>query len=108
LVGWFLVSLGVLVLVWAVAVCGLLVAGRPPPARRRCATPVHTAAADTDDSRLRLDAKPIELMAESFAWGILAGSPFVLGGVLALLVPIARVALGLSMAFGTGVLIRAL
>jgi ZIP family zinc transporter len=46
-------------------------------------------------------------MAESFAWGILAGSSLVLGGAVALLLPIGRRALGLIMAFGAGVLISA-
>jgi len=46
-------------------------------------------------------------MAESFAWGILAGSSLILGGILALLVPIGQRWLGLIMAFGAGVLISA-
>jgi zinc transporter, ZIP family len=46
-------------------------------------------------------------MAESFAWGIVAGSSLVVGGILALVVPISRRALGLIMAFGAGVLISA-
>jgi zinc transporter, ZIP family len=46
-------------------------------------------------------------MAESFAWGILAGSSLVLGGLLVYLVSIGRRALGLIMAFGAGVLISA-
>jgi ZIP family zinc transporter len=39
-------------------------------------------------------------MAESFAWGILAGSSLVLGGIVALLFPIGRRLLGVIMAFG--------
>ena len=46
-------------------------------------------------------------MAQSFGWGILAGSSLVLGGLLALWLPIGRRALGLVMAFGAGVLISA-
>ena len=46
-------------------------------------------------------------MAESFAWGILAGSSLVLGGVVALLLPISRHLLGIIMAFCAGVLISA-
>ena len=46
-------------------------------------------------------------MAESFAWGILAGSSLVLGGIIALRLPISRRLLGLIMAFGAGVLISA-
>ena len=47
-------------------------------------------------------------MAEAFAWGLLAGSSLLVGGVLALwLHPAGRV-LGLVMAFGAGVLISAL
>jgi zinc transporter, ZIP family len=46
-------------------------------------------------------------MGQSFAWGVLAGSSLVLGGVLALAFPIGRLALGLIMAFGSGVLISA-
>jgi zinc transporter, ZIP family len=46
-------------------------------------------------------------MAESFAWGILAGSSLVLGGIVALLFPIGRRLLGVIMAFGAGVLISA-
>jgi zinc transporter, ZIP family len=46
-------------------------------------------------------------MAESFAWGILAGSSLVLGGIAALLLPISRRLLGIIMAFGAGVLISA-
>jgi ZIP family zinc transporter len=46
-------------------------------------------------------------MAESFAWGTLAGSSLVLGGIVALLLPISRRLLGIIMAFGAGVLISA-
>jgi ZIP family zinc transporter len=46
-------------------------------------------------------------MAEAFFWGIVAGSSLVLGGVLALRVPIGPRVLGLIMAFGAGVLISA-
>jgi zinc transporter, ZIP family len=46
-------------------------------------------------------------MGESFAWGIFAASSLVLGGLLALWVPIGRRTLGLVMAFGSGVLISA-
>lgn len=46
-------------------------------------------------------------MAQSFAWGLLAGSSLLLGGALALVLPISRRLLGLIMAFGAGVLISA-
>jgi zinc transporter, ZIP family len=46
-------------------------------------------------------------MAESFAWGLLAGSSLVIGGLIALTVPLGRRVLGLVMAFGAGVLISA-
>jgi ZIP family zinc transporter len=46
-------------------------------------------------------------MGQSFAWGIVASSSLVLGGVLAIWLPISRRALGLVMAFGAGVLISA-
>src|SRR5215831_5007585 len=46
-------------------------------------------------------------MAASFFWGLLAGSSLVIGGFLALLLPIPRRVLGLVMAFGAGVLISA-
>jgi len=46
-------------------------------------------------------------MAASFLWGLIAGSSLVIGGVVALLVPVHRRALGLIMAFGAGVLISA-
>jgi ZIP family zinc transporter len=44
---------------------------------------------------------------EAFAWGIVAGSSLVLGGVIALRISISRRLLGLIMAFGAGVLISA-
>jgi ZIP family zinc transporter len=44
---------------------------------------------------------------EAFAWGLLAGSSLILGGLLALRVPIGMRTLGLVMAFGAGVLISA-
>jgi zinc transporter, ZIP family len=46
-------------------------------------------------------------MAEALLWGLVAGSSLVVGGALALTLPIARLALGLIMAFGAGVLISA-
>jgi ZIP family zinc transporter len=46
-------------------------------------------------------------VAESFAWGILAGSSLVLGGLLVMSVRIGARTLGLVMAFGAGVLISA-
>ena len=46
-------------------------------------------------------------MAEAFAWGALAASSLVLGGLLAFWLPISRRTLGLIMAFGSGVLISA-
>lgn len=46
-------------------------------------------------------------MGQSFAWGVVASSSLVLGGVLAGWLPIGRRALGLVMAFGAGVLISA-
>jgi ZIP family zinc transporter len=46
-------------------------------------------------------------MAESFAWGLLASSSLVLGGIIALRLSISRRLLGLIMAFGAGVLISA-
>ena len=46
-------------------------------------------------------------MLEALAWGLLAGSSLVLGGVIALRVGISRKVLGLIMAFGAGVLISA-
>jgi len=46
-------------------------------------------------------------MAESFAWGLLAGSSLIIGGLLALHFRMGRRALGLVMAFGAGVLISA-
>ena len=46
-------------------------------------------------------------MPEAFAWGLIAGSSLILGGLLALRVRIGMLALGLIMAFGSGVLISA-
>jgi ZIP family zinc transporter len=46
-------------------------------------------------------------MAQSFAWGIVAGSSLVLGGLVVIWVPIGPRLLGLIMAFGSGVLISA-
>lgn len=46
-------------------------------------------------------------MGESFAWGLLAGSSLVVGGILALRLRISSRALGIVMAFGAGVLISA-
>ena len=46
-------------------------------------------------------------MGESFFWGLLAGSSLVVGGLVALWVPIGRRTIGLIMAFGAGVLISA-
>ncbi len=46
-------------------------------------------------------------MAEALGWGLLAGSSLLIGGVLALTLPIGRRLLGLVMAFGGGVLISA-
>lgn len=46
-------------------------------------------------------------MSESLAWGLVAGSSLVVGGILALLAPIGLRTLGLVMAFGAGVLISA-
>jgi zinc transporter, ZIP family len=46
-------------------------------------------------------------MFAAFAWGLFAASSLVVGGVLALSVPISRRVLGLVMAFGAGVLISA-
>jgi ZIP family zinc transporter len=44
---------------------------------------------------------------ESFAWGLLAGSALIVGGLIALAMPLSRRVLGLVMAFGAGVLISA-
>jgi zinc transporter, ZIP family len=44
---------------------------------------------------------------ESLVWGLVASSSLLVGGVLALRIPIGRLALGLVMAFGAGVLISA-
>ena len=46
-------------------------------------------------------------MGQSFAWGIVASSSLLLGGVVAGWLPIGRRALGLIIAFGAGVLISA-
>lgn len=46
-------------------------------------------------------------MAEAFAWGLLAASSLLLGGLVALWRPVGRRTLGLVMAFGAGVLISA-
>jgi ZIP family zinc transporter len=46
-------------------------------------------------------------MGEAFLWGIVAASSLLLGGLLALHLPVGRRALGLVMAFGAGVLISA-
>ena len=46
-------------------------------------------------------------MTEAFLWGLVAGSSLVLGGLLALTLPIRERTLGLVMAFGAGVLISA-
>jgi ZIP family zinc transporter len=46
-------------------------------------------------------------MAESFAWGIIAASSLLLGGLIALRRPIHKRVLGMVMAFGSGVLISA-
>ena len=47
------------------------------------------------------------LMGEALCWGLFAGSSLILGGVLALVLPIRERLLGLIMAFGAGVLISA-
>ncbi len=46
-------------------------------------------------------------MGEALFWGLFAGSSLILGGVLALVLPIRERLLGLIMAFGAGVLISA-
>ena len=46
-------------------------------------------------------------MGEAFLWGLVGGSSLVLGGAIALRVPITRRHVGLIMAFGAGVLISA-
>ena len=46
-------------------------------------------------------------MGEALLWGLVAGSSLPVGGALALSLPISRLALGLIMAFGAGVLISA-
>jgi zinc transporter, ZIP family len=44
-------------------------------------------------------------VAEAFAWGLIAGSSLLLGGLLALSRPVSQHTLGLVIAFGAGVLI---
>ena len=46
-------------------------------------------------------------MASAFAWGLLSGSSVLLGGIIALRLPISERALGLVMGFGSGVLLSA-
>ena len=46
-------------------------------------------------------------MLESLLWGLVASSSLLIGGILALRVPVGRLALGLVMAFGAGVLLSA-
>jgi ZIP family zinc transporter len=46
-------------------------------------------------------------MGESLAWGLIASSSLLVGGAVALLLPMGRRTLGLVMAFGAGVLISA-
>jgi zinc transporter, ZIP family len=46
-------------------------------------------------------------MGEALLWGLVGGSSLLVGGALALSLPISRLALGLIMAFGAGVLISA-
>jgi ZIP family zinc transporter len=46
-------------------------------------------------------------MAEAFAWGALASTSLIVGGVIALRVHVSNLVLGLVMAFGAGVLISA-
>src|SRR5574340_1788339 len=46
-------------------------------------------------------------MVEAFAWGLVAGLSLVVGGSIARRLPISRRTLGLTMAFGAGVLISA-
>ena len=46
-------------------------------------------------------------MGEAFGWGLLAASSLLVGGILALRLPINRRVVGLVMAFGAGVLISA-
>jgi zinc transporter, ZIP family len=43
----------------------------------------------------------------ALGWGLIAGSSILIGGILALVVPVQRTALGLIMGFGSGVLISA-
>jgi ZIP family zinc transporter len=44
---------------------------------------------------------------EAFAWGLVAGSSLVLGGLIALRFNLSSTLVGLVMAFGSGVLISA-
>jgi zinc transporter, ZIP family len=46
-------------------------------------------------------------LAEAFAWGAFASTSLIVGGLIALRVPVSNRALGLVMAFGAGVLISA-
>ena len=46
-------------------------------------------------------------MAEAFAWGALASTSLIIGGVIALRLRVSNRVLGLVMAFGAGVLISA-
>ena len=46
-------------------------------------------------------------MASAFLWGLLAGSSLVLGGLLASWVPLGKRTLGVTLAFGAGVLLSA-
>ena len=43
-------------------------------------------------------------MLESLLWGLVASSSLLIGGIVALPVPVGRLALGVVMAFGAGVL----
>jgi ZIP family zinc transporter len=54
-----------------------------------------------------LHTKRLRLMLEALAWGLVAGSSLLVGGILALRVRIGLSALGLIMGFGAGVLISA-
>jgi ZIP family zinc transporter len=46
-------------------------------------------------------------MLEAFAWGFIAASSLLIGAVIALRLPVSKLVLGLTMAFGAGVLISA-
>ena len=46
-------------------------------------------------------------MLESLLWGLVASSSLLIGGIVAVQVPVGRLALGLVMAFGAGVLLSA-